>query len=262
MEILKYIKRKKKPRVLKYIRKKRRGHALHFTLIDPDKQMPGKAADIASRAKRLGSDAIMVGGSHPTQAMYLDDCVKAIKERVDLPVILFPSAHSGISAYADAVFFMSLLNSKSPQYIVEEQVKGSVLVKNYRLEPLSMAYLIVDSGETTSAAWVGDVRPIPRDKPEFAVGYALAAKYFGMRFVYLEAGSGAKYSVPEEMIRMVKESIGPEMFLIVGGGIMDEKTAAHKVKAGADIIVTGTLGETGGDEAKLREVIDAVRGKR
>ena len=262
MELLKYIKRKKKPRVFKFIKKKRKGHALHFTLIDPDKQMPEKSAEIAERAKRLGSDAIMVGGSHPIQAMYLDECVKAIKAKVDLPVILFPSAHSGISAYADAVFFMSLLNSKSPQYIIEEQVKGAVLVKNYRLEPLSMAYLIVDSGETTSAGWVGDVRPIPREKPEFAVGYALAAKYFGMRFVYLEAGSGAKHPVPDEMVKMVKESIGPEMLLIVGGGIRDEKTAREKVKAGADIIVTGTLGEKEGEEGKLREVIIAVRGKK
>jgi len=261
MEVLRYIKRKKKPRVFKYIKKKRKGHPLHFTLIDPDKQMPEKAAEIAERAKKLGSDAIMVGGSHPTQAMYLDDCVKAIKARVDLPVILFPSAHSGISAYADAVFFMSLLNSKSPQYIVEEQVKGSVLIKNYKLEPLPMAYLIVDSGETTSAAWVGDVRPIPREKPEFAVGYALAAKYFGMRFVYLEAGSGAKHPVPDEMIKIVKHSIGEEMLLVVGGGIRDQKTAREKVRAGADIIVTGTLAE-GNDESKLREVIQAVRGKK
>jgi phosphoglycerol geranylgeranyltransferase len=262
MEILKYIKRKKKPRVFKIIKKKRKGHPLHFTLIDPDKQMPEKAAEIALRAEKLGSDAIMVGGSHPTQAMYLDDCVKAIKEKSGLPVILFPSAHSGISAYADAVFFMSLFNSKSPQYIIEEQVKASVLVKNYRLEPLPMAYLIVDSGETTSAAWVGDVRPIPREKPEFAVGYALAAKYFGMRFVYLEAGSGAKHSVPEHMIKLVKESIGPEMMLVVGGGIRDEKAAREKVRAGADIVVTGTLGEKEGDESRLKEVIKAIREKK
>ncbi|MEM7815813.1 MAG: geranylgeranylglyceryl/heptaprenylglyceryl phosphate synthase [Candidatus Aenigmatarchaeota archaeon] len=260
MEILRYIKRKKKPRVFKYIKKKRKGHALHFTLIDPDKQMPEKAGEIAERAKRFGTDAIMVGGSHPTQAIYLDECIKEIKKRVDLPVILFPSDHSGISAYADAVFFMSLLNSKSPQYLIEEQMKGSILVKNYRLEPLPMAYLIVDSGETTSAAWVGDVRPLPREKPEFAVGYALAAKYFGMRFVYLEAGSGAKYTIPNEMIKMVKESISPEMLLIVGGGIRDGKTAREKVNAGADIIVTGTLAET--DEKKFREVIEAVRGKK
>ncbi|MEM5812685.1 MAG: geranylgeranylglyceryl/heptaprenylglyceryl phosphate synthase, partial [Candidatus Aenigmatarchaeota archaeon] len=228
--------------------------------IDPDKQMPEKAGEIAERAKRFGTDAIMVGGSHPTQAIYLDECIKEIKKRVDLPVILFPSDHSGISAYADAVFFMSLLNSKSPQYLIEEQMKGSILVKNYRLEPLPMAYLIVDSGETTSAAWVGDVRPLPREKPEFAVGYALAAKYFGMRFVYLEAGSGAKYTRPNEMIKMVKESISPEMLLIVGGGIRDGKTAREKVNAGADIIVTGTLAET--DEKKFREVIEAVRGKK
>jgi phosphoglycerol geranylgeranyltransferase len=76
----------------------------------------------------------------------------------------------------------------------------------------------------------------------------------------LEAGSGAKHTVPDEMIKVVKHNIEPEMLLIVGGGIRDEKTAREKVKAGADIIVTGTIAEN--SEGKLKEVIQAVRGKK
>jgi phosphoglycerol geranylgeranyltransferase len=246
-----------KIKVLKYIKKKRKGHALHFTLFDPDKQTPSKAVQLAKQAKDAGTDAIMVGGSHAAQLVYLEETVSKIKEEVDLPIILFPSTHASMSPNADAVFFMSLLNSRSPQYLIEEQMRGAVLVKSYGLEALPMAYLIIESGTTTSAAWAGDVRLIPREKPEFAVSYALAAKYFGMRFVYLEAGSGAKQPVPNQMITLVKKAIGPDIFLIVGGGIRDPHTAMEKVRAGADIIVTGSVVES--DPEKLKDIIQAIR---
>ncbi len=249
--------KKAKIKVLKYIRKKRKGHVLHFTLIDPDKQSPQKAVELAKQAKEAGTDAIMVGGSHAAQLIYLEETVSKIKEEIDLPIILFPSTHSALSPNADAIFFMSLLNSRSPQYLIEEQMRGAVLVKSYTLEALPMAYLIIESGTTTSAAWAGDVKPIPREKPEFAVAYALAAKYFGMRFVYLEAGSGAKYPVPNQMISLVKKAVSPDMFVVVGGGIRDEHTAAEKARAGADIIVTGSVVES--NPEKLRAIIQAIR---
>ncbi len=246
-----------RPRVFRYIKKRRKSRPLHFTLIDPDKQKPKDAARIAAKAREWGSDAIMVGGSHAAQMVFLNDTIQAIKEKSDLPIILFPSSHSGISPHADSIFFMSLLNSRSTQYLIEEQVKGSVLVKGYGLETLPMAYLIVDSGAMTSAAWAGDVRPLPRERPEFAASYVLAAKYFGMKFVYLEAGSGAKNPVPNDMVRIARENMDKDMFLIVGGGIRDEKTAREKVKAGADIIVTGTIAEN--DSDMLRKIIRAVK---
>lgn len=152
---------------------------------------------------------------------------------------------------------MSLLNSRSTQYLIDEQMKGAVLVQKYGLEPLSMAYLIVESGSTTGAAWAGDVKPIPRDKPEFAVGYAMAAKYFGMKFVYLEAGSGAENTVPNEMIAAVKQALGDDVFVIVGGGIRETSVAKEKIEAGADIIVTGTIVEA--DEKKFGEIIRAIK---
>ncbi|RLJ00185.1 MAG: geranylgeranylglyceryl/heptaprenylglyceryl phosphate synthase [Candidatus Aenigmatarchaeota archaeon] len=246
-------------RVFNYIKDKRKSSTLHFTLIDPDKQEINKAVELAKKVEMYGSDAIMVGGSQPTSVLYLDSVVKGIKSACSLPVILFPSSHSGISRYADAIFFMSLFNSTTTQYIIDEQMRGSVLVKAYGLEPLPMAYLIIESGTKTSAGFGGNAKEIPRDRPGFAVGYALAAKYFGMKFVYLEAGSGAKYSVPEEMIRMVKDNIGDDMFLIVGGGIRDAETAERKIEAGADIIVTGTIAEN--NEAKLREIINKIKEK-
>jgi len=245
--------------VLDYIKKKRRECALHFTLIDPDKQTPDQALELAKKAKSYGTDAIMVGGTWgDAYGEKLNQTVNKIRDGTGLPVILFPNSAQQLSPEADSVFFMSLLNSRSPQYLIGEQAKGSLLIKKYGIEPLSMAYLIVESGSTTSAAWSGDVNPIPREKPEFAAGFALAAKYFGMRFIYLEAGSGAQYPVPPEMIATVKKSVGPETLVIVGGGIRDVQTAKERVEAGADIIVTGTIAED--DSEKLKEIIGAIKG--
>jgi phosphoglycerol geranylgeranyltransferase len=243
--------------VMKHIFEQRRRSPLHFTLIDPDKQKPEMAAELAKKAMQAGSDSIMVGGTFgDTYGDRLNGTVKSIK-KAGLPVILFPNSAQQLSPDADALFFMSLLNSRNTQYLIDEQMKGALIVHKFGLEPLPMAYLIIESGATTSAGWAGDVRPIPMDKPEFAVGYALAAKYFGMKFVYLEAGSGAKTTVPKEMVSAVKKAIGDDMMVIVGGGIRDPETAKEKIAAGADIIVTGTIAED--DLEKFKDIVKAIK---
>ncbi len=245
--------------VAEYIKKKRGKGPLHFTLVDPDKQEPADAGKLAKLVEGFGSDAIMVGGSWGDAfGGKLEDTILEIKKSCKLPVILFPSSAQQISEKADAIFFMSLLNSRSPQYLIDEQAKGAIYVKKFGLETLSMAYLIVESGNNPSVAWVGDVKAIPREKPEIAVAYSLAAKYFGMKLAYLEGGSGAKLSVPAEMVMAVKQCIGDDMWLIVGGGIREPETAKEKVKAGADIIVTGTIAEQ--NREKLKEIIKAIKG--
>ncbi len=214
--------------------------AAHLTLIDPDTQSPAKAAAMAEAAAGGGTDAIMVGGSVGAAGVLLHETVERIKQKTDLPVILFPSSVAGLCENADAVFFMSLLNSRSTSYIIENQALGAPLVLRYRLEPIPMAYIIIEPGGTVG--WVGDARIVPRRKPELAVAYALAAKYMGMRLVYLEAGSGADMPVPTQMVGMVKKALG-DVRLIVGGGIRNGTAAAELVKAGADMIVTGTAVE-------------------
>jgi phosphoglycerol geranylgeranyltransferase len=231
--------------------------AAHLTLIDPDSQSPSEAGRIAEDADAGGTDAVMVGGSVGACGSVLEDTVRQIKARTELPVILFPSSAAGLCQNADAVFFMSLLNSRSTSYIVENQVLGAPLVLKYGLEPLPMAYIIVEPGGTVG--WVGDARIIPRKKPEIAAAYALAAKYLGMRIVYLEAGSGAETPVPLDMIRAVKHVLG-EALLVVGGGIRSGAAAAEAVKAGADFIVTGTAVEKSEDvTAFVLEVTGAIR---
>ncbi len=246
-------------KVERYIYEKLEKEKLHFVLLDPDDISPEIAAEIAKISEEVGVDAIMIGGSTGAEGEILDNVVRAIKESSGLSVILFPGSHGGVSKYADAIFFMSLLNSRNPFFITGAQALGAFSVKKYGLEPIPMAYLIVEPGETVG--WVGDAKPIPRHKPKIAAAYALAGQYLGMRLVYLEAGSGAPSHVPNEMIKTVKSVL--DVPLIVGGGIRSYKDAKEVVTAGADIIVTGTAIEKAGslEEAKkrLRSIIKGIK---
>jgi len=230
---------------------------LHFSLLDPDKQKPELAGHLAKVSTEAGSSAIMVGGSTLVSQQQVDDTVKAIKAHTDLPIILFPSGARFLSPYADAVFFMSLLNSRNIDYVIREHVKGAPFIKRVGVEPISMGYVIVEPGMT--AGKVGEVDLIKRDDIEEAVGYGLAAEYLGMDFFYLEAGSGAPTPVSNDMITAVKDNIS--IPLLVGGGIRDIRTAKEKIRAGADIIITGTtLEKEKNVEHALHQMIAAIEG--
>ncbi len=237
------------------ILKKVRGKKLHFSLLDPEDQTPQEAGKLAKLAEDAGSSVIMVGGSTLSSSLQVDETVKAIKENSKLPVILFPSSAKFLSKYADAIFFMSCLNSRNLGFVIREHVEGASFIKHVGIEPISMGYLIVEPGMT--AGKMGQVDLVKRDDLQSAVGYALATQYFGMKFFYLEAGSGAPEPVTNEMIGAVKKNIN--IPLVVGGGIRSAKTAYEKAKAGADIIVTGTTFEKDINiEKTLREIIKAL----
>jgi len=152
---------------------------------------------------------------------------------------------------------MSILNSRNPYFITKAQALGAFPVKQFRLEPLPMGYLIVEPGETVG--WVGEADLIPRRNPKLAAAYALAAQYMGMQFVYLEAGSGASEPVPEQMITFVKKTV--DIPVITGGGIRTPEQALKSAKAGADIVVTGTIIEKADNiEKELSPIVRAVKG--
>ena len=229
--------------------------SIHITLIDPEEVTPPQASRIVSKAKLSETSAIMIGGSTFVSSAHLDDVVKAVKRTVRIPVILFPSNVTGISRYADAIWFMSLLNSVDPYFLMGAQILGAPLVKKYAIEPIPLGYLIVGEGGT--AGVVGRAIPIPYNKPELAAAHALAGQYLGMRFVYLEAGSGAKNPVPPDMIRAVRHFIDVPM--IVGGGIRSREQALAAASAGADIIVTGNVVEESGMRRRVSEIIEGMK---
>jgi len=229
-------------------------------LIDPEDFAPKQAAETATKAIDAGASLILVGGSTFANQSRLDAVVRAVKghtqrDKSRVPTVLFPGNITGVSRYADAILFSSLLNSTNPYFIVGAQALGAVEVQKAGIEAIPMAYLVF--GEASATSFIGQVNSFPASKPNLAVIYALAAKYLGMRTLYLEAGSGSGEPVPQGTIQAVRKVY--DGLLIVGGGITAAETARRAGKAGADILVIGNLLESPGYESTLREIATVAR---
>lgn len=231
----------------------------YLALLDPDKLSGSNLIKMAVRCQENGADALLIGSSLMFTADF-DAAVREVKQAVEVPVILFPGASHHLSRYADALLYLSLLSGRNPQYLIGEQVRSAPIIQAFGLEPIATGYLLIESGSVTSAEFTSDTRPIPRDKPSIAVAHALAAEYMGMRLVYLEAGSGARYSVPDELVRMVCHAV--TIPVIAGGGIREPQAAAEKVKAGASFVVTGNILEENTSVHLIREFADAIHTAR
>jgi len=232
--------------------------ALLFVLIDSEISEIKSTVKLAKEVEKIGASAILVGGSSANDQLGMAETVKILKKSIKIPIILFPGNVTGVVPGADAILFSSLLNSDNPYFISQAQALGAPNVLKFGLEPLPTAYIII--GEGTSAWFVGSARTIPFEKSNLAAMYALSAQFLGMRFVYLEAGSGAKSNVKPEMVAAVRKVF--KGFLIVGGGIKNTQTAAELVKAGADGIVIGTMLEKGGSLKTLADIVKTIQNVR
>ncbi len=237
--------------ILKEIEEKLKKSKIHMTLIDPASQSPAKTAEIALAADQSGTDFLMVGGSTDIDKKILDESIDSIRKVTDRKIIIFPGSASMVSEKADALYFMSLLNSGSLEFVVGHQFKAAPYIKSIGLETISMGYIIVEPGMTAGRA--GKAELIRRNDLKSAASYAMMAELFGMKLVYLEAGSGAPEHVPSDMITFVKRKIG--IPLIVGGGIRSVESAREVAQAGADIVVTGTVAEK---SERVMEVLEPI----
>jgi len=218
--------------LIKTIRQK--GSAF-FTLLDPGDKITG---DSVKSICKNGADAILVGGSFIENSDFIER-MKTIKSNSTVPVIIFPGGATQVSKYADAILFTSLLSGRNPEYLISEQVKAAPIIKGLKLEVLPTGYLLIESGSSTSVLFMSNTSPIPRSKLDIAKSHSLTAQYFGMKFVYLDAGSGAKQSVPDEMITAIKNYV--DIPIIIGGGIKTPEDAKAKAKAGASCVVIGNV---------------------
>lgn len=241
----------------------------HAILIDPADQTPDVAAKRAMAAVAAGSRMVLVGGSSDTDMDNVHRTVVAIQEALELvtwassqdsgleeknwkvPVVLFPQGAAALSPAADAITFMMLMNSKSPRYLIEEQVAGSLYIKKAGISPLPMGYIICEPGG--KAGEVGKADLILSSETERIAAYATTAEYYGFKIIYLEAGSGAKNPVSPELIKAARKSC--DLTIIVGGGIRDGETAKIASDAGADWVITGNLTESFDDANALQNVL-------
>ena len=234
--------------------KEQRG-AGYFILIDPDKQSMEDSVKVAVQAEREDADGIFIGGSLLTTPMF-DELIKQIKEQVQIPVIIFPGGVQQVSQYADAILFMSLISGRNADTLIGQQVLAAPIVKMIGLETIATGYMLIESGKVSSAEFMSNTRPIPRDKTDIAVAHALAAEYLGKKILYLEAGSGALLPVPDKMIHAIAGMCN--LPIIVGGGITTPEIARQKVKVGAGFIVTGTVFEKDNSDGKMAEFAEAI----
>ncbi|OQY74179.1 MAG: geranylgeranylglyceryl/heptaprenylglyceryl phosphate synthase [Ignavibacteriales bacterium UTCHB2] len=214
--------------------------AAYLILLDPDKLSEDRLGVFLKHCEKSGVDGFLVGGSLMINGNF-KSFVEKVKINTNLPVIIFPGSITQVSSFADAILFLSVVSGRNPEHLIGKHVLAAPSIKKSGIEPISTAYILVESGSTTTAVYMSGSLPVPRNKPEIAAATALAGEYLGMKFIYLEAGSGADNSIPNEMIKAVTSQCS--IPVIVGGGIRSPKTAKEKVENGASIIVTGNYFE-------------------
>ncbi len=233
---------------------------LTFMQLDPPNYEPGMCGAIARVAEENGLDAFAVGGSVGAQGKALNESLKAIKKHSSLPAIIFPGNINTLSRHADALYFMSMLNSNDPYWISGAQVGAALPVKQMGLEVIPTSYIIVEPGE--AVGWMGRAQLIPRNKAYLAAVTALAGQYMGSKLIILESGGGAPQPAPKEMVAATRKLI--DIPLIVAGGVKNGKYAYETIKAGADIIHVGSALEACKGDLKLmgkrfNEITSAVK---
>ena len=222
-------------------------------LIDPDKVNDSNMEQLIRLAVDARVDYFLVGGSLVI-SNYLDECVQFIKRSCSIPVILFPGSPSQVSKYADALLYLSLISGRNADLLIGQHVVSAPVVKQSGLEILPTGYMVIDGGAPTTVSYISNATPIPSDKNEIAMCTAMAGEMLGMKLIYMDAGSGAKRAISEDMIKQVAHVI--EVPLIIGGGIIEPEKAYLNCKAGADVIVVGNAIEK--DPSLIREMSAAV----
>jgi phosphoglycerol geranylgeranyltransferase len=244
----------------KYLSARTKRNPVLAILIDPEDFTPKQAVETAEIALDAGASLILVGGSTLANQNRLDAVVRSLRNHTSqiksqVPVVLFPGNITGVSRFADAILFSSLLNSTNPYFIVGAQALGATEVYKSGIESIPMAYLVF--GNSSATSFIGQVNSLPPSKPNLAVIYALAARYLGMRTLYLEAGSGSNEPISPETIKLVRKVY--DGIMIVGGGITSGEAAGRAAKAGADVLVVGNLLQTSGYEQTLKEITKAIK---
>jgi phosphoglycerol geranylgeranyltransferase len=228
--------------------------------LDPPRYSPELSAKIARVAEDAGVSAIAVGGSVGAQGQLLEDTLVKIKETVKIPTILFPGNIATLSPRADAVYFMSMLNSMDPYWISGAQISAAEPVRRMNLEVIPTSYIIVEPG--MAVGYIGHAKCVPRDKPYLAAVTSLAGEYMGSKLIILESGGGAPCPVPPEMVSATKSVLSVP--LLVAGGVRNEKFAFETTKAGADIIQVGSAIEEKSNDlalvsSSLKKLVVAAR---
>ncbi len=223
---------------------KTNGQQMLAILIDPDKVDIEVIAFISQKINASPATHLFVGGSEVFSTK-IDDLILELKKYCSLPILLFPGNPSQISVYADGILFLNLISGRNPDFLIEHQVIAAPFLKKTNLEIIPTAYMLIESSRITAVERISKTKPMSTTNIDFVIHTAQAGELMGNKLVYLEAGSGAKNSVPIEIIKKVSQNI--HIPLIVGGGISNVYDIQKMYDAGADLVVIGTAFENNTD---------------
>lgn len=231
--------------------------AILLSLIDPEKQPYEKGAEMAKISYEAGTDVILIGGSISAQGLIIDETTKMIKENVSIPIVLFPGNVGALTPYADATYFMYLLNSRDNYWTSTAQIQGAPIVKKIGIEPIPTAYIVLEPGR--AVGWISNANLVPRDRPDLAAACALAGEFMGARLIITDSGSGAPEPAPSKLISAVKSQLTVPYFY--AGGCRTPEQAREIIKAGADGIQIGTAFEIEKDNVKnkISTIVKAIK---
>lgn len=205
-------------------------------LIDPE-NFNSFSENTVKVIKESKFDYLFVGGSLISEP--LDNLIIYLKKIVHVPIILFPGSILQISDKADAILFLSLISGRNPDFLIGHHVIAAPYLKKIGIEVIPTGYILIDGKNTTSVQYISNTMPIPVEKKDIVVATAIAGEMLGLKLIYLEGGSGAKESIPTDVVKKVKENIN--IPIIVGGGIKSPEEMIGLFDAGADIVVISTI---------------------
>jgi phosphoglycerol geranylgeranyltransferase len=209
----------------------------HFAvLLDPDNLDEASCLQLLLGSEACHVDFFFVGGSLITTDNQAG-IIQLIKQHSRIPVILFPSNSLHIDKQADGILLLSLISGRNPDFLIGQHVLSAPILKASQLQVYPTGYMLVDCGRQTTASYMSGTTPLPYDKPTIAACTAMAGELLGLKYIYLDGGSGAQKPISPEMISAVCEAV--EVPVIVGGGINTAEKATAALEAGADVIVVG-----------------------
>jgi len=203
-------------------------------LIDPDKFN----LKLITLTKKTKVNCFLVGGSQLENGD-INNTVKAIKKLSNLPVILFPGDETQLSKHADGLFLISLLSGRNPDYLIGKHITAAPLIKKMKLAHAPIAYILIDGGKISTTQQITKTEPLVLKNETQIINTCIASQQLGFKAIYLEAGSGANYSIPSKLIKTIKKQIS--IPIIVGGGITSVKQTKQLIKSGANMLVIGNV---------------------
>jgi len=205
-------------------------------LIDPDKfESTEKLSEYLDKVSIAQPDFVFIGGSTVSKSDF-QNCVRLTKEKIKVPVVIFPGASHQLSEHADAILFLSLISGRNPDYLIGHHIASVPELEKMNIQIIPTSYMLIDGGKKSSVEYISNTNPIPKDAFSIARKTAIAGKFLGHKLLYADAGSGAKECIGKKMIQLLSQANAP---LVIGGGIRSIEQIKNAHKAGANLVVIG-----------------------